>query len=385
MKGLSGCWLAVFFVVGLASIPSFAQSVNVTTWHNLLLGMVSNASAQTFTVLHAFTGQPNDGARPWAGVVLDSAGNLYGTTYNGGTYNLGTVFKVAASGAETLLYSMPESGGPGPPQAGLVRDARGNLFGTTRKGGRNQDGAVFRVSNSGKEQVLYDFVYGPNGSEPLADLVLDRGGNLYGTTWSGGNANCQGFDFCGVVFKLSKSGKYTVLHRFSGPDGAYPLAGVTLDEEGNLYGTTSVGGSGPCKIFKGASMGCGTVFRLDRKGKLTVLHSFTGGSDGQCPSGDLVRDASGNLYGTTFGNLPGPDCDFGPPHQQYGTVFKIDKHGKETVLHNFTYNGTDGTYPEAGLVRDAEGNLYGTTSGGGSAGGGGTMFKSKTVPHPAPT
>ncbi len=326
-------------------------------------------------MLHAFTGQPNDGDQPFAGVVLDPRGNVYGTTDSGGDDNVGVVFDVTRSGTETILYSFSLSGGDaGSPQAALVRDAKGNLYGTTLNGGQNQVGAIFRVRKSGKEEVLYSFTYPGPGSDPTSDLVLDRKGNLYGTTWSGGDPNCQNFDYCGVVFKLSKSGKYTVLHSFSGPEGAHPVGGVILDEQGNLYGTASHGGTGSCILQQGGFRGCGTVFKLDRKGKLTVLHNFTGGSDGQCPLGDLVRDEEGNLYGTTFGNLPGPNCWFTPPHNQYGTVFKIDKHGKETVLHNFAYNGTDGTYPVAGPARDAQGNLYGTSLGGGSACCG-TVFK----------
>ena len=287
---------------------------------------------------------------------------------------MGTVFKVTGSGTETVQYSFAASGGDAEhPLAGLVRDGKGNWYGTTWNGGANQDGAIFRVSKSGKEKVLYSFVYSPSGSDPLADLALDGDGNLYGTTWSGGNPNCQGFDYCGVLFRLSKTGKYTVLHTFSGPDGAYPLAGVILDDQGNLYGTTAFGGTGDCN-----GRGCGTVFKLDRKGKLTLLHNFAGGSDRECPKGDLVRDAGGNLYGTTEGNLPGDICYVGPPLQDlYGTVFKVDKFGKETVLHNFVGNDIDGVFPEAGLVRDPEGNLYGTTNSGGPAGAG-TVFKVNT-------
>jgi uncharacterized repeat protein (TIGR03803 family) len=306
-------------------------------------------------------------------MVLDFSGNVYGGTVYGGEYDLGTVFKVSGSGGETVLHSFSGSGGDSEhPRAGLVRDAKGTLLGTTWNGGTNQDGSIFRVSRSGTAKTLYSFVLGPDGDHPLADLVLDRNGNAYGTTFQGGNENarCWLTGYCGVVFELSKSGKYTVLYRFSGSDGANPLAGVILDDYGNLYGTTSNGGTGDCH-----GLGCGTVFKLDRKGKLTVLHNFAGGSDGECPAGDLVRDAVGNLYGTTEGNnLADTACNVGFPWNQYGTLFKVDKFGKETVLHNFVNNRVDGVYPQAGLARDAKGNLYGTTTTGGSKEGG-TIYK----------
>jgi uncharacterized repeat protein (TIGR03803 family) len=331
--------------------------------------------AQTFTVLHTFTGQP-DGGGPFAGVILDSSGNVYGTTNFGGVSGVGTVFRVDAGGRESVLHNFSLSGGDAhSPVSGLIRDAAGSLYGTTIGGGQNDDGAIYRITKLGKEKVLHSFANDTNGLQPMSDLVFDKDGNAYGTTFQGGDPSCQQFNWCGVVFRLSRNGKYTVLHAFSGPDGAYPVAGVILDVDGNLYGTTSFGGTGSCIKFRTSITGCGVVFKLDRKGKLTVLHNFTGGSDGQCPVADLIRDAAGNLYGTTSGDVAGSDCDSGPPHQWYGTLFKIDKKRKETVLHNFAYNGTDGTYPQAALLREANGDLYGTTTGGGSAGGGGTIFK----------
>jgi uncharacterized repeat protein (TIGR03803 family) len=188
-------------------------------------------------------------------------------------------------------------------------------------------------------------------------LLQDPNGNLFGTTAYGGGASaCSGSFGCGVVFAINTAGKEEVLHSFSGVagDGAIPGAGLVRDGEGNLYGTTQYGGY----------YGQGSVFMLDRTRKETVLYSFSGGADGGQPLlGYLVQDAEGNVYGTT---------QFGGTYGQ-GTVFKLGRDGNETVLYSFN-GGTDGAYPYASLVRDGEGNLYGTTNQGGAFGNG-TVFK----------
>src|ERR1700675_318852 len=311
----------------------------------LAISLSPSAQAQLYTetVLHSFAGPP-DGALPNAAFVGDGLGNLYGTTVEGGTFNYGAVFELDAHGNETVLYSFP---GPAGPQAGLIRDSQGNLYGTTGGGGSFNSGTVFKVDANGNETVLYSFTgTGADGATPYAGLVRDAQGNLYGTTSSGGAYNH------GTVFKLDVNGNETVLHTFTGADGATPYAGLVRDAQGNLYGTTSNGGA----------YNHGTVFTLDVNGNETVLHSFTGtGGDGAYVYAGLVRDAQGNLYGTTYfgGDLSqcsGSGC---------GTVFKLDATGNETVLFSFT--GTNGAYPQAGLVRDTQGNLYGATlEGGGS-------------------
>jgi uncharacterized repeat protein (TIGR03803 family) len=206
--------------------------------------------------------------------------------------------------------------------------------------------------------VLYSFKGGTDGANPFGGLLRDSGGNLYGTTIYGGTGGCNdGFGDlgCGTVFKLDTSGNETVLHSFTGtPDGEYPYAGLVRDSSGNLYGTTESGGVGSCTGF---GAGCGTAFKLDTSGNETVLHSFTGTPDGEYPAAGLVRDSSGNLYGTTIqgGSNPGPYTS--------GTVFKIDAGGNETVLHSFTGHPSDGASPFAELMLDSVGNLYGTTHG----------------------
>jgi len=195
-------------------------------------------SAGKETVLYSFTGKP-DAEYPYAGLVRDSAGNLYGTTINGGATGWGTVFKVNSTGKETVLYSFTGGADGGNPYGTLLGDRAGNLYGTTASGGTSGSGTVFKVSSSGAETVLYGFTGGVDGGNPCANLVRDRTGNLYGTTPYGGTSGN------GTVFKVSPSGMETVLYSFSGgTDGAQPYDGLVRDTAGNLYGT-ALGGNGP--------------------------------------------------------------------------------------------------------------------------------------------
>jgi uncharacterized repeat protein (TIGR03803 family) len=321
------------------------------------------AKAQTFTVLYDFKGENGDAYWPVASLVRDAAGNLYGTTYYGGTYDNGTVYEVDSKGNETVLYSFSGGADGGSSYAGLTLDAAGNLYGTTYYGGSGgcNDGygggcgVVFELSTTGQESVLHSFSGGADGKYPLAILLRDSAGNLYGTA-SGGGA--YGY---GTVFMIDSTGNETVLYSFTGStDGANPGYGVLVRAaNGTLYGTTGAGGD----MSECTPRGCGTVFKLDNAGRETVLYSFTGGADGAGPVG-LVRDAGGNLYGTT---------GHGGAHGA-GTVFKVDKSGKETVLHSFSHSKKDGRLPFAGVIRDPAGNLYGTTYTGGTYGNG-TLFK----------
>jgi uncharacterized repeat protein (TIGR03803 family) len=231
------------------------------------------------TVLYSFTGTGGDGTLPWGRVVRDSAGNLYGTTINGGTYGSGIVFKVDPTGKETVLYTFTGADDGAYPYAGLIRDAKGNLYGTTLLN------TVFRIDPIGKVTVLYTFTGPPDGAILEAGLIRDSAGNLYGTTYSGGTTNY------GTVFKISAQGQETVLYSFTGgADGGKPRhSSLVRDSAGNLYGTTGEGGSSDF----------GVVFKLDTAGSETVLHTFSG-SDGKIPYGTLARDKTGNLYGTTY-------------------------------------------------------------------------------------
>jgi len=349
------------FRSGTGGINPYAGVVRDATGN--LFGTTYNdgafASGTVFTinpagkekVLHSFNQTQGDGAFPWYGTLArDASGNLYGTTYLGGTASqlcCGTVFKVTASGKEAVLYTFTGIGGDGFPQSGVVRDSSGNLYGMTPNGGTSNAGTVFKLDPTGKKTVLHSFTGSNDGGFPVAGLVLDATGNLYGTTQGGSS-------IAGTVFKLDSNGKMTVLYTFTGSnDGGTPKAGVIRDAHGNLYGTTNLGGTD----------GVGTVFKVTAQGQETVLHNFTGGSDGWLPfGGGLVRDSAGNLYGTT---PQGGSNDF-------GVVFKIDTKGNETILH--TFSGSDGKIPYGTLILDKAGNLYGTTYQGGAYGGG-VVFK----------
>ncbi len=346
----------------------------------LVLALTTGAAtqAQTLTVLYNFKGT-GDGVAPFAGLVMDTAGNLYGTTddtYSGAdcnsspVYGCGIVFKLDLSGHETILHNFSEGADGSHPQAAVIRDAAGNLYGTTVFGGSGTCpggcGTLFKLDTSGKLTVLYNA-----GSD--AALIMDAAGNLYGTSGGGPiSSNCPGG--CGIVFKLDPAGNETVLYSFmGGTDGTNPLAALIMDVAGNLYGTTSGVPSSSCTVA------CGTAFKLDTSGHETVLHNFTGGSDGASPQAALVMDAAGNLYGTTYKGGGGSNCLGG-----CGTVFRLDTSGKETVLYSFS-GGSDGGYPAAALIIDKAGNLYGTTDTGGTGTcsgflppGCGTIFKIDT-------
>jgi uncharacterized repeat protein (TIGR03803 family) len=322
----------------------------------LFLSLTSLAApAQTFTVLYTFT-ESTQGQQPDAGLIRDAAGNLYGTTQYGGTAGgFGTVFKIDTSGNETVLYSFPGTPGGEDPDAGLIADPQGNLYGSTIYGGTNGGyGTIFRLSKNGQVTLLHSFASNPDGADPYGTLIADPQGNGYGTTRYGGAAGGYG-----TVFKLSQTGQLTLLHSFSGtPDGENPEAGLIRDPAGNVYGTT---------VFGGTEGGFGTVFRVTPAGNLTLLHSFAGTPDGEDPYAGLAADSSRNGYGTTrYGGTAGG----------YGTVFKISRGGQFSLVYSFS--GTpDGENPMSGLVVDSQGNIYGTTYYGGMLGYG-SVFKLNT-------
>ena len=254
----------------------------------------------TETLLHSFDPAAADGAYPAAGLLMDSAGNLYGTTQDGGAYGDGTVFEVSAGGTESVLHSFATPTDGMYPAAGLIMDGAGNLYGTTSGGGAHGDGTVFEVSAGGTESILYSFAGGAtDGQAPFGALLRDSAGNLYGTTQQGGA------DGVGTVFELSASGTESLLHSFgAGLDGAYPHGVLVTDSAGNLYGTTAQGGI----------HGNGAVFKVSVTGAQSLLYSFAGGtSDGATPAAALVMNSAGILYGTT--EYGGTDGD--------GTVFEL--------------------------------------------------------------
>jgi uncharacterized repeat protein (TIGR03803 family) len=341
--------------------------------------LATHATAQQTEVLYNFrTGQTSYG--PYAGVVFDSAGNLYGTAAGGGATGDGIVFKLSptarGSWTETVLHTFDSTNGA-VPLAGVVLDSAGNVYGTTPEGGacKNFDpcGVVFELlpTSEGpwKSRILHNFgVTSTDGTAPNG-LIFDSAGNLYGTTANGGTGSGCGEKGCGTVFELiPQSGgawKEKILYNFHGADGANPVASLVFDSTGNLYGTT----------YNGGANGSGCVFELSPQGgswNETVLFSFNGNDNGLWPEGNLVFDASGNLYGTTaYGGLHGKGEVFERSPPQTGGVWT------ETVLYSFDaskYGNGDGEQPSAGVTFDSAGNLYGTTVYGGNHSGG-TMFE----------
>jgi uncharacterized repeat protein (TIGR03803 family) len=328
------------------------------------LVLAPGATAQgKYRVLHAFRSQP------FAGLIFDQSGNLYGTTYGVNSSPSGTVFKLTpnpdGTWSESVLYSFCSltgcSDGSGP-RGVLIFEATGNLYGTTLSGGDADSGVVFKLTlnpdGGWSESVLYKFAGGQDGSSPDCGLIFDKAGNLYGTTAYGGADY-----YHGTVFKLTPNpiGNWpeSVLYNFTGKNGSSPRAGMIFDQAGNLYGTTVWGGNrnGQC-----GGTGCGVVFKLTPKPDGNwiegALHWFTGGKDGAYPDAGLIFDHAGNLYGMTVGGGA-----FGS-----GTVFKLaprpDGSWEEKVLHDFT-GGEQGGDPSASLIFDTVGSLYGTTASGG--------------------
>ena len=333
---------------------------------------------------------------PFGGVIFDGAGNLYGTTMDGGAYDGGTVFELTpglgGTWTETILYnfcSVSKCADGGSPYANLIFDAAGNLYSTTSIGGARNGGTVFELTPGAdgkwREKVLHSFEEpGHTAAGPFGGVVFDSAGNLYGTTWAGGiksnnSNNCDPYskEGCGRVFELMPNADGTwserTLHRFNGKDGANPQAGVVLDGGGNVYGTTYYGGAG-CN-----GEGCGVAFRLTQvNGRWTekVIHDFNvSGADGYFPFAGLTFDAAGNLYGTTSYSVPGGA----------GTVFELtpgaDDKWTEIIVHNW---GTCefGCGPESPVTFDQDGNLYGTTLAGTCGENcGGTVYEIKAKPQ----
>jgi uncharacterized repeat protein (TIGR03803 family) len=317
----------------------------------------------TITTLHEFVLGGADGSNPYAAVIFDKAGNLYGTTTGGGSGGNGfapdgTVFEVASDGTETLLHSFTGAADGGFPIAGLM-ERHGNLYGTTSQGGSASHGVVFEVTSRGATTVLHTFTGGKDGIAPWGGLIADKAGNLYGMTSGGGKSSS------GTVYKIAPNAKETVLYAFKGGnDGADPEGALILDKAGNLYGTTSEGGAD----------NVGTAFMLAPDGTETVLYSFNGGTDGAYPTQSLFEDTSGNFFGTTQAGGA----------YNVGTVFSLTPSGVETVLYTFT-GGNDGSYPYlGGLITDSadqKGALFGTTYEGGASDGG-TIFSIENYKRP---
>ena len=358
--------LPIVLVFTICEVPSpFSRAEDLRAQASGADHRASSRPGPEFKVLYSFTGGA-DGGSPVAGLTLDAAGNLFGTTYLGGNLSCnigygpgcGTVFEIRADGNETVLHSFMITDGA-IPVAGLYRDAQGNLYGTTYLGGNL---SCTPASNAGCGTVFE--LDSTNGLDVLHEFtgLADGAEPTAGVTLDAatgsldGTAGYGGQFAEGVAFSLRLSGRETVLHAFSGgSDGGRPMSNLMSDSAGDLYGTAPFGGTG-----------CGVVFKLNRPAGQTVLYTFTF-SDGCEPYAPLIGDQEGNLYGTTWeGGASG-----------VGTVFKIDTAGAETVLYSFQ-GQPDGENTTAGLVQDSAGNLYGTTFGGGEYGHG-IVFKLSQV------
>jgi uncharacterized repeat protein (TIGR03803 family) len=304
-----------------------------------------------FTNLVSFTGVGGafPGAVPYAGLVLGADGNLYGTTSQGGSNNLGTVFQLTPGGVFTSLFSFNGTNGA-TPDAALTPGKYGILFGTTSAGGASNWGTIFMITTNGAFTNLFSFTGTNNpwqGAAPAAALVPDGNGNLYGTADYGGttNASYNGTGY-GTVFELTTNGTVIARFVFGNTNGDYPSGGLVLGKDGNFYGTTTWGGGG----IAGSFPGYGTIFRMSPDGTFTNFYQFGGGEGGFIYAG-LVQGADGYLYGAAFGG--------GSPG--FGTLFKISTNGDFVPLHTFTYFESGSPY--SGLMEGSDGNLYGTTYG----------------------
>jgi uncharacterized repeat protein (TIGR03803 family) len=373
--------------------------------------------AGALTTLHSFAGNRSEGWFPYASLVVGPDGNFYGTTFEGGARNVGTVFQITPSGTLATLYSFAGSDGANP-YAGLIQGTDGNSYGTTSRGGAGSFGTVFQMTPAGVLTTLHSFS-GPDGTVPVGGVVQGTDGSFYGTTVSGGPSDK------GTIFKVTPAGALTTLYSFTGGDAEpccdpwYPQAGLVQGTDGNLYGTTSGGGTrdestgffaDEGTIFTiepagaltmtmlysfvwsdggepyagliqgtdgdfygttawGGASSKGTIFKITPAGALTTLYSFAG-SDGRHPQAGLVQGTDGSFFGTTGGG----------GLSDKGTIFKITSAGALTTLHSFV--GSDGSNPYAGLIQGTDGNFYGTTTRGGPLGGG-VVFR--LTPGPSPT
>ncbi len=321
----------------------------------VLLCVAAFASAQTVTTLYNFAGGSASGANPWyVTLVQGTNGNLYGTTYNGGTSNMGTVFSVSTTGTQTILYSFKGGTDGANPTGGLTLGTDGNFYGTTQQGGSGTQGVVFQLTQAGVLTILHSFNdngLSIDGTFPWGPPILANDGNFYGTTSGGGTKGA------GTVYQITSAGVYTPIYNFDVTNGFAPIAPPTQGTDGFLYIPTSEGGTSFC----------GTIVQLSLAGVLNNTYNFPCASGGSFPIGPLVQNANGNFYSTTQN---------GGTHSA-GTIYQLTTGMAVTILHSFGATFGDGTYPGAGLLLATDGKYYGSTADGGGHGDG-TLFNTTT-------
>jgi uncharacterized repeat protein (TIGR03803 family) len=309
----------------------------------------------TFTPLHQFAGGA-DGAGPSGPLIQGTDGDFYGTTGGGGAANSGTIYRMTSTGDVTVLHSFAGGVEGSSPFGSLVQGADGDFYGIA-SGGASGRGTVFKMTPDGIVTLLHSFSGSDDGEYPNGGLVRATDGNFYGTTYTGGSSNL------GTAFRMTPDGTVTVLHAFTGgSDGKHPLVELIQATDGNLYGTTWLGGQADG----------GTIFKMTLAGDVTILYSF---QYAEYPS-RLLEAADGNFYGTTFGD----DIYAG------GSIFRMTPTGAFAILHTFNWIGAvDGSGPCGGLVQATDGHLYGTTCYGGIPHeiGRGTIFRLRLSPTPA--
>jgi uncharacterized repeat protein (TIGR03803 family) len=340
--------------------------------------LLTEAQNYTFSILYSAKNSGTGPRRFNSPLIIDAAGNLYGTSGNGGDFKDGSVFKVTPTGTMSVLYSFKGATqlDGAAPSATPFMDSAGNLYGTTTLGGISGAcpnsplaqgcGTVFKVTSAGQETVLYRFQGLNDGSLPLAGVVVDSAGNVYGTTLNDYQVLDGGDGGNGDVYKIDTSGKFSIVHLFCSqdpncPDGQYPASAPILDASGNLYGSTASGGA----------FSDGTIYQITPAGVETVLYNFHPQYTSQI-QGDLTRDAQGNFYGVTVYNISNP--------ADGGEIYKVTSAGQETLPYSFCqYPPTcpEGDEPQAPIQLDKAGNLFGVV-GYGAVNGSGGVFKVTT-------
>jgi uncharacterized repeat protein (TIGR03803 family) len=334
--------------------PSFSTCVKqIILSLAFVLGAAAIAGAQTVATVYNFAGGTTSGANPWyVTLVQGTDGQLYGTTYNGGSAGMGTAFKVTTTGTFTLLHSFAGGASDGAnPTGGLTLGSDGNFYGTTQMGGAGSEGVVFKMTTAGTVTVLHSFNDSTDGAFPWSAPILASDGNFYGTASGGAGGN-------GVVYQITSTGTYTTIYPFDGVHGTYPIAAPTQGSDGFLYVPVSEGGSNFC----------GTIVKLTTAGVLNNTYNFPCSPGGAFPIGPLVQSSAGGLYSTTQnGGSRGE-----------GTVYKLNSSFVVTVQHSFGNFTGDGLYPSAGMALGTDGKYYGSTAEGGTYDDG-TLFNSTTT------